>query len=162
MKDKFPRDEGIGPLKELIWRSSTFRCLSCPIDSGIFPVRWFSPNSRISNFWKFELPCGISPFSELLPRSSCKRVALILEINQLGISWLKRFPERSRTRRDVKLTNPRDGFGLSSWQYCKSSSERDGSLLIIWSQSGAAWRSTKDMSRCFMEERLDIQWRLST
>ena len=117
-------DEGIGPPKELWVRDRYVRCLTWPNDSGILPDRWLEFNDRDSNFWKFKILRGISPFKEVLLRSSLMRLVRRLE-KQLGISWLKTFRERSRTRRDVKLTNPRDGFRLSSWQSTKYNSESD-------------------------------------
>ena len=71
------------------------------------------------------------------------------------LNWLY---DKSRTERELKLTNGRERGRLSSSQEDKCNSRREGSILTASNKSAPTpMKFTPVISRYFKEERLDNQ-----
>lgn len=75
---------------------------------------------------------------------------------------LKLLLDKSRKKREVKLTNGKEGGKLSRSHKSKYNSRREGIILIACSQFAATLlRFSLPISKNFKEERLDSQSKFS-
>ena len=119
-------------------------------------IFWFPLKSRASIFLRFTKSYGMVPCKALRRRSSFVR--LVRLNNHRGMEELNWLYDKSRTERELKLTNGRERGRLSSSQEDKCNSRREGSVLTACNQSAPTpLKFTPVISRYFKEERLDNQ-----